>query len=418
MSWDEITTAQIQVGKPGNQGLMQKIKDNLDYLYGIIGTLESGSKNGSFEIYSIVGGVPVFNSWDISLYAGGSYGVGTTGTEIAHGAAALKLTHPGGVGNGGGYADSDYVPCSSSLAEDLGFIHWSSNPATKNQVYVRYYDKDKVYFSEAQIYSSTSNPATAKLFQYQHTPPASAYFYKIRIIGGYTDTNQPGTAFFDGMFTEKSKPVLDYRIRTVIEYFPFGGTTTAGDFGANRFRWGGHGGRVPTIGYSTGANGETRWDESAGLVPSQGDGLYLPAIDYSKNFVSIQRVAIRALNVASYALIGHGIILTQNCVSSPPDDMIYFCCNGTNNWLAKTRSGGVETSTDTGVGHTAGVLQDFKIVRYQNNVLFYIDGTLVAIHTTNIPTSVSDYRLVVMLEGGAVDPGNTFYSYAGFKQLL
>ncbi len=204
--WDPLLTSETEADEPWSEDKAVKVKACLDYLYGQIGTLSSVLKNGSFEIYSFEGGNPIFNGWDVSLYPGGSYNVETD--SPADGAAALKLTHPGGVGNGGGYVDSDYNACSPGITKTLGFIHWGSVSGMNDKVYVRFYDKSKVFISDYQLYSSTSNPTTPTLFQRPFTPPANTQFYKIRLIGGYTDTNQSGTAFFDGLWVDDSKDIL------------------------------------------------------------------------------------------------------------------------------------------------------------------------------------------------------------------
>lgn len=194
MAWNAILDAEIQVKKPVKQLLMQKVKDDLDYLYGISGPSSGGSpSNGSFEIDSDSDGVP--DGWTKDLYPGGSGAFETT--NPAHGAKAWKFIHPGGAGNGGGYLTSDYVEIAQIKTYVLGFIHWASVAGMKNQVYVRYYDKDKIYISETQLYSSTANPTSPTYFIAAFTPPANARYIKVRGIGGYTDTNVAGTAYFD-----------------------------------------------------------------------------------------------------------------------------------------------------------------------------------------------------------------------------
>lgn len=73
----------------------------------------------------------------------------------------------------------------------------------------------------------------------------------------------------------------------------------------------------------------------------------------------------------------------------------YFRYNDSVNagrWQAVTRQGGVETATDTGVA--ADLLFSIFEIRVNSDatsVGFYINGTLVATHATNIPNGVSDY---------------------------
>ena len=196
MAYEAITDAEIQSGKPviGPSGFGSKVKDNLEYLYGVLGTLSGNVlPNGSFETDSDSDDVP--DSWTENLYPGGSGAIYTT--SPAHGASSFSFVHPGGAGNGGGYLDSDYVEVSALITYFIRFITWATAAGMKNQVYVLYYDKVKSYISGTAVYSSTTNPTSAAVYFYQFTPPATARFIKVRVIGGYTDTAVAGTAYFD-----------------------------------------------------------------------------------------------------------------------------------------------------------------------------------------------------------------------------
>lgn len=196
MAWDAITEAEIQPDQPviGEDGFGRKVKDNLDYLYGQIGSGAGLPPNGSFEIDSDSDGVP--DQWTRSLYPGGSGAFETT--SPAHGANAYKFVHPGGSGNGGGYLESDYIEVTQLKRYILAFIHWASVAGMKNMVVVRCFDKSKVDLSLDQtLYNSTSNPTAATYFLRNFTPPANTRYIKVRLIGGYTDTDVAGTIYFD-----------------------------------------------------------------------------------------------------------------------------------------------------------------------------------------------------------------------------
>jgi len=81
-------------------------------------------------------------------------------------------------------------------------------------------------------------------------------------------------------------------------------------------------------------------------------------------------------------------------------DGIYFHVGTTGNWFAITRASSTETATDTGIAPTTS-LKTFKLVRRTtaqdgvSDVRFYIDGTLVATHTTNIPTNSLNPQFIV-----------------------
>lgn len=72
--------------------------------------------------------------------------------------------------------------------------------------------------------------------------------------------------------------------------------------------------------------------------------------------------------------------------TNPPTNGIYFERLGSDtNWFAVTRSGGVETRTDLGISASANFIRLFYN-RDATSVKFYVDGTLLATHTSNIPT--------------------------------
>ena len=195
MAYIAITLAEIQVDQPivgdDGAGFARKVKDNLDYLYGHLGTASAGSgvPNGSFEIDSDADGIP--DTWAKNLYAGGAGALETT--DVAHAAKSYKFTHPGGAGNGGGYLDSDYIEITDSDKYFVGFLLKCSGTGLKNKVEIREYDKGKIYQSTQTPYDSISNPTSWTQFQYQYTPAASIRYIKVRLIGGFTDTD-PGAS--------------------------------------------------------------------------------------------------------------------------------------------------------------------------------------------------------------------------------
>lgn len=194
MAYSAITDAEIAVGKPIRPPMV-KVKDNFEYLYSQTGAPPMLPINGSFELDTDSDGEP--DNWTQSLYSGGSAGLETT--SPADGAQAAYFTHPGGAGNGGGYLTSDYIECSQVATYWLYFIHWATAAGMKNIVRISYFTAAKVAVSSSDIYSSTSNPTNAALFCEAFTPPSTARYMKIVVIGGYTDTDVAGTAYFDGL---------------------------------------------------------------------------------------------------------------------------------------------------------------------------------------------------------------------------
>ena len=197
MAYDPITTNEIQSGEPvlGPVGFGQKVKDNLAYLYSQISSSGESVPNGSFEVDADSDGIP--DNWTENLYPSGTFTLDTT--DPAHAAKCAKFTHPGGAGNGGGYLDSDYISADDINPNDyfISFLHRSSAAGMKNIVEIRCYDKAKAYLSTITAYYSTANPTAWKKFQFYLAFPAGTAYVKIRVIGGYTDTDVAGDAYFD-----------------------------------------------------------------------------------------------------------------------------------------------------------------------------------------------------------------------------
>ena len=195
MAFNSIPSAWITVKKAVAVQFGQYCKDNFDYLYSKIFGGGSEPPNGSFEIDSDSDGMP--DNWDKNLYAGGSFALDTT--TPAHGATAVKFTDPGGVAQGGGYLDSDYVEVSEYLTYFLAFMLKCSVAGVDVRAEIREYDTAKAYQSTQTLYSSTSNPTSWTAKRYQITPAASIAYVKIRLIGGHTATNQAGDIYFDNI---------------------------------------------------------------------------------------------------------------------------------------------------------------------------------------------------------------------------
>ncbi len=198
---------------PIDEPYLQNIKDNLDALNGAIGTQSAADiPNGSFEIDSDVDGKP--DNWTIVLYTGGSQSLETSAP--AHGAKALKFTHPGGASNGGGYANSDYFPMTKFEQFSVSGILRATNAGIHVRIVVRYYDKGKVELTPASIYDNqTTNPTTYTAYTWQVTPPTDAVFIKLELVGGDPDKNQAGDVFFDGFTVGRSINNMDIQDATI-----------------------------------------------------------------------------------------------------------------------------------------------------------------------------------------------------------
>lgn len=222
MAFNSIPQAWIASGKFAVQSLMQYIKDNFDAIYAsVFGISNSDVPNGSFEIDSDSDGIP--DNWTQNLYPGGSASIDST-TQASAG-KSRKFTSPGGAGNGGGYDDSDYVPCNELRIVNLSFSHKSSVADIHNQVILRWYDSAKAYISSTTIYDDdTSNPTSWTHFIRGAMPAAGARHFKARYVYANSDNATAGSAWFDdiGMvegvdsivgYAENNGSVSDYADR-------------------------------------------------------------------------------------------------------------------------------------------------------------------------------------------------------------
>ncbi|MDI9562514.1 MAG: hypothetical protein QM235_15215, partial [Pseudomonadota bacterium] len=91
MGYSAILSSEVDVDSPGKAELFQKIKDNFDYLYSMMGGVVE-LPNGSFEIDTDADDIP--DNWTRNLYAGGSAAFDTI--TPAHGAKAYKFTRTSG----------------------------------------------------------------------------------------------------------------------------------------------------------------------------------------------------------------------------------------------------------------------------------------------------------------------------------
>ena len=195
----------IGVGKAMALPLWEAVRDSLNFLNGSISTIAGTDiPNGSFEVDSDSDGQP--DNWTKTLYTGGSGAIDTS--VPVHGAACYKFTHPGGVGNGGGYIDSDYFPCAAAFAVILKWFMWATtNTNLKCAVDILWYTKAKVYVSTTNLLTTTTPTTTTSQYIKTATPPATACFLKVRLSGGVNDTN-PGSAqsaYFDGVTISKEQ---------------------------------------------------------------------------------------------------------------------------------------------------------------------------------------------------------------------
>lgn len=196
MAWSNITKP--SVGDPTKkQAFADAVIDDLTYLKSAVDSLGAKSliKNGSFEIDADADSIP--DNWTRTLYTNGAFAIETSAP--IHGAKAIKFTRSSGAGNGGGYIESDYFEVSENRPLALRWQHYCSAAGMKDRVEVFWFTAAKAACAtpSTTVYDSTSNPTSWTVQAGTAGPPSTARFAKVRLTGGYTDTDVAGISYWD-----------------------------------------------------------------------------------------------------------------------------------------------------------------------------------------------------------------------------
>lgn len=152
--------------------------------------------NNSFEVDAESDNLP--DSWDNVDYAGSTNLVVTTDQD--HGLKSMKFTS---VGSGGGFiTTSAFMEASPAVPFNFGFSIMSSVVDVRNVVQVLWFTEAKVAASvtSTDVYDdSTTNPTAWTTYRYQVTPPADAYYCKVRLYGCHSSDSTPGSTWYDNI---------------------------------------------------------------------------------------------------------------------------------------------------------------------------------------------------------------------------
>ncbi len=187
--------------------------DDLNFLYNRLSAIAAlAIPNSSFEADTDADNLP--DQWTRTLYTGGSFtlaGAGLADTECRHGRRAIKFTSPGGAGNGGGYIDTDdLIEVTPLLPLVISFLHKASAATMRNKVDILFFDAAQVAVSTVSAYTSITNPTTWTRLLATAAVPATARYFKIRLIGGENTTTVAGDAYFDNV--EARQIDFEYRL--------------------------------------------------------------------------------------------------------------------------------------------------------------------------------------------------------------
>jgi hypothetical protein len=104
----------------------------------------------------------------------------------------------------------------------------------------------------------------------------------------------------------------------------------------------------------------------------------IPNLSDSTNSYYIRVGLANTMNQANQA---HACIFTYDSIGTQTGS------SASSNWQALTANTNVRTFTNTTTAVSANTWVKLRIVANSSNVFFYVNNTLVATHTTNLPTT-------------------------------
>jgi hypothetical protein len=168
-------------------------------------------------------------------------------------------------------------------------------------------------------------------------------------------------------------------------YAATGGTVGSSDIRSD--------GRLGGVNISTGTTASTNQHATWRMSNNStiGDFEDLASAQYSTE--------IKGLNLGDGTTTGIvyvGLGRFSSTPGSDPSHGVYLRSTDGGNWYAVTRASGTETATDTGVGTNTTAWQRLTVKYTSSSCTFYIDGTLEATHTTNIPTLEANFGMSIV----------------------
>lgn len=198
-----------------------------------------------------------------------------------------------------------------------------------------------------------------------------------------------------------------YRPMVIVQEDFLCGTTTTGNLGCNGYSF--VNGTVAILAGETGRPGLVRRGTIAvaGTIASLLTNETQNVITYD-NSMQITWIARLNTNDAN-TTVRYGLINSH--VANPPTSGIYIeKLDADTNWFCVTRSGGVQTRTDSGIAVSTS-FTTHEFVKNSSGVQFKIDNVNVCgVHTTNIPTGVTSIANHIVNSAAAAKTHDIDYS--------
>ena len=224
-------------------------------------------------------------------------------------------------------------------------------------------------------------------------------------VAGVIESTTGGFKFPDGttQITASTGGIDPTTTSELMDDF-IGGNTSSGTISQYGWKWttGGSG----TITYTSAESGRVGLVKGkSGTTTNNGSTLYLvdPANQpiFPSSFGNLTIIfSIKQVDANSSSNMQIGTA-DNIALIGDVNNGAYFRSSGSGNWYAITRSGAIETATDTGVAQASSFKQ-FKIVINSNytSIAFYIDNVLKATHTTNLPSGNLSPRVQIVTTSG------------------
>lgn len=199
----------VKINRPAlGEGIKKRVIDgvidNADFFFGFYdSSLEDSVLNGDFEYEDdVVGSTPSF--WTFVSYntaPDDENGV-VTDTDSISGSRSFKVTHPGGVGKGGGSMRSDWINVSKRMGIELSWWLKSTDPDVKIVAWLIFSDFDSLEneanWSWKQIWENDGTAPT-EWTPFQASAPSSStgVYCQIRFQVGTTDRSTAADIYLD-----------------------------------------------------------------------------------------------------------------------------------------------------------------------------------------------------------------------------
>lgn len=219
---------------------------------------------------------------------------------------------------------------------------------------------------------------------------------------------------FSSDFQQQQNPLYPFKSSIFLQEEFLGGSTASNSIGA--LGWSAANGTVGNLAGETNRYGIIRRDTSAVLgtiatlaINSGAGAATDPTVNHSIMFAS----RLNTNDANTTVRIG---ALNSPSISPPANGIFFEKLDADTNWFCVTRSGGVQTRTNSGIAVNTS-FNNFSYTRNSSGVLFSINNTVVCTNTTNITTTFLNPSLHIVTSAAAAKTIDTDYAQIIFTGL-